>query len=364
VVESRKRIKGIEYTYYKPEGGKEVYVGRADNRSTRAKVTELRRDDLKDQISRRQRELESLNGSYAERFKFRDKLKFMDSERPYFFPVWDGGLYNWHSFLISYGSISVIARSGFPFDRSQTLIMVESGGLSEATPKDQASLLTEQSEIHPDIVFTLDKQMFKPKGKTDLAHELAYHSVSANERRRITRENMDNVRLAMKMKKEHGLDFELLVPVQAMSLSDEVRLLKVLSSMEIDMFGIHGRFTGGMKEGRDVPFKTEVFQQARDAVGPKAWIHALGITDVRILRPIRDLIDSFDSKSLIDMMVQRDVYNRGKQYPGRKYSVKFLGEGGKEADISPDYASHVTRQLSFLEFTEHLKKCVWESTHS
>jgi len=318
--------------------------------------------------------------------KIRSILK--DCPKPYYTPVYTSGTPVWkHNFiLVGFDTIPSSGRfTKLPFDYDKTIIMVESGGYlsnESAKPLDQNECLIKQMRILPDLCFTLDFPI-KAKAAKGVEERIAVKNLPEPVKRRAVERTIKNAKLAFELKDyiisqwEH--EFE---PVAIIQHYDHNSL--VYASAELYSIGYEFFCAGGVATEASVRVMSEIYEiltTIRDVIGKECWIHLLGVSDVDIIKRVKNYIDSFDSSSLTmyavygGMMTEdgksigigRKTRSQGaSKYVAVKGQLSLTGEIADFGDrpklgIEDEKDLIKVQELNFQNYMKLLKKELWKN---
>ena len=83
---------------------------------------------------------------------------FPKDTHPFFFPVFNNSTpkWKWPTVLISFDYLPSTGMPNLPTHFTKSILMVESGGVSVARPKNQYECLVRQFKVKPQLILTLD----------------------------------------------------------------------------------------------------------------------------------------------------------------------------------------------------------------
>jgi queuine/archaeosine tRNA-ribosyltransferase len=235
-------------------------------------------------------------------------------KKPLFFPLFGSStpFWPWKTIFVEFGYLPKTRQRDLRvhYKHGQTIVMVESGGLSVDHPHNQKQCLHLQSKVDPDLVLTLDypvKPLKDHKGYCrncghigslykfidpycpDCGGEIVKHIPLSMKKKRVEI-TVENAKLAMEWKPDfqntYSWNFELVGVIQGFDRETTKWCAEQLHSFGYEFYAF------GAGKQKDTK---ERLGMVRDIIGQKSWLHLLGITEIDWLIELKGLYDSFDS---------------------------------------------------------------------
>lgn len=268
----------------------------------------------------------------------KDKLKYL-GHAPYFLPCYtyrSTPIWDWATILMTFdcvpGKITHAIRK--PWNPDKTLVIIESGGFAAVRPSGAEDCLKKQLRTFPDLCFTLDfpvkmktsikgrgivrgrvcpycsltlkkKEGVCPRcgskvsrvgGKTELV------DLTKPQKLRRIQQTINCAKEAMELRDEYRSmyeqQFDVMAVIQGYDLKSLVYCTAEMVSFGYDFFAF-GIVTTDASARMKTPLTIiEGMHTVRDIIDKRAWLHLLGLTDVRWLLRLYGLYQSFDSATI------------------------------------------------------------------
>lgn len=332
-----------------------------------------------------------------------------DEPKPYFFPLYEEKscpVFPSKCILLSFSNTALNRLPSLDYENC--LIMIESGGLASVKPEDKYDCIKRQLRLKPDLVLSLDipiKLSRQEKGVKNIitkcrvcGSEIKITKLSASctniscnaiypelvglkDTKKFVQSNFEqklsavdttikNAKFLIEKRDEFvssfDHNFEPVAVIQSFDTSSMIYCTEAMYSLGYNFFAFGGISVGSYLRRQILTTVIDSFVTIKDIIGKKSWLHALGITDIKVLKCIKNYIDSFDSAYIsIQAKNAHLVRSNGRE-------TKVATKGGvrspeallydiyrkdRKGNLTLDYKK--LQLINFKNYTEKLKRFIW-----